>query len=198
MGREADAHVDIDGDSSRVRAILEADELIVRGAMRRRFARSAITDARVEGGALLFTYAHEEHVSLHLGPQVAPRWLVALHTPPPSLQHKLGLADPASRAYVIGEIDDAALAQALAGRTTPTLQVATSVIAIVSTEGELSATVRIHARHPTAPLWIVHRKGRSATFGANSVRDMLRASGYHDTKVCSVSERYTASRYNSH
>ena len=46
-----------------------------------------------------------------------------------------------------------------------------------------------------APLWIIHGKGKAATFGEAPVRALMRARGFIDTKVSAVSDTLSATRY---
>ena len=94
MGREAIVHAEVGAQADEARALLESGEIILRGAIRRRFPRSALEQVRVENQALCFTCAGET-VSLHLGADIAEAWDLAISTPPPNLRAKLGLHEGA-------------------------------------------------------------------------------------------------------
>lgn len=56
MGLEAKCVADVGSQSALVHALLESDELILRGAIRRRFPRSAITNVGSSAAGLSFDY----------------------------------------------------------------------------------------------------------------------------------------------
>jgi hypothetical protein len=105
-------------------------------------------------------------------------------------------ADPledGAKALVIGQVQDAALAEALEGAITKTPAKAAIVVAVVEDEKGLAKTLR--ACPSGAPIWIVHRKGKDAAFGENAVRAAMRAKGFIDIKVSAVSADFSATRY---
>ena len=54
MGREATVRATVGAESAETRALLESDALILRGTLRRRFPRVAMTDVTVDGDRLRF------------------------------------------------------------------------------------------------------------------------------------------------
>lgn len=190
MGREALARVAIGAEQGEVKALLEGQELILRGAVRRRFARDAVHDVAATDGVLTFACAGEE-VRLVLGPGIAEAWQRALLAPPPSLRAKLGLESGAT-AVVLGCCDDPALAAALAGVTTAQADVADLVVARIDSPAELGQARAVAAGRP---LWVVYPKGKAAPFGDAAVRAAMRVAGWRDTKACAVSAVLTATRY---
>lgn len=194
MGREAQTQATVAGHTEAVKALLEATELILRGAtLKRRYAVAALQALRVQGDSLHFS-AGGEPVALQLGAVEAGKWLARLTTPPPTLAAKLGVS-AASPALVLGPVDDAALAAALQGATTPHAADAALLLAVVASPADLDQAVARHAGLATAVLWVVHGKGRSATLGDTAIRSTLRACGYVDNKTSAVSDRLTATRY---
>lgn len=194
MGKEAEIHAEVDNASGAVRALLERDELILRGEIRRRFPRVAMHDIAVAAGVLTFTGAGQT-VRLHLGEPAAARWYDALTTPPPTLRAKLGLATGA-RALLVGACDDADLAAALDGALTEDGAEAAMLIACITGPDDLATAEAVQARSPGLPIWAVYAKGRGVAYGDTAIRETLRAHGFRDTKTCAVSTRLTATRYN--
>jgi hypothetical protein len=97
---------------------------------------------------------------------------------------------------VIGPVSDAALKEALHGYTASRSSDARMVIAVTQNDRHLADAVRAHKLLDAgAALWVVYVKGKSSSFGETRVRDGLRAMGYVDTKVASVSTELTASRF---
>lgn len=178
---------EVGGDSSEVKALLEARELILRGSIRRRYAKDRIADLRVEGGALCFA-SDGEAVALHLGEDVATRWASAIRKPLPSLREKLDLK---GLALVIGRCEDADLAAALADARTDDAAAASVIIACIEDVADLDAALAVPG---ALPIWAVYPKGRSG-FGDAAIRLHLSERGYRDTKSCAVSDRRTATRY---
>jgi hypothetical protein len=185
MGREArDAAARFGGQAGPVTALLEADELILRGAVRARLPRAGLTDWRVAGDALHLV-TPEGPLVLTLGAAAAAAWARALDRPAPTLAQKLGLG---AAVLAVG-VTDPALAAVLAGRAgTP----AALVVAEVHDAGMLRAAVQAAEGRP---LWVATVKGRGTPFGADAVRAALRGAGWVDSKSCAVSDRLTATRY---
>jgi hypothetical protein len=193
MGREAETWAEAGSEAGEVRALLESGELILRGAIRRRFPRDKLSRVRVEDDLLRFDCAGEA-VTLALGAVVADRWAKAIAKPPPSLREKLGLA-AGGRAFRIGTFEDVALEKALADACTDDAHEADMVIACIAKPGDLNAALAAHKTRPAIPLWAIYPKGKGVTFGDGEIRSVLRARGFVDTKSCAVSELLTASRY---
>jgi hypothetical protein len=193
MGREAIVQAEVGREAGEVRALLESDELILRGAIRRRFERPALEGVAVEGEDLCFTCAGET-VRLALGTRLARVWAEAIARPPPSLRAKLGL-DKGARALLLGCFGDAALAEALDGVLVEHGADAAMLIACIAGPADLAAACAVHAAYPRLPLWAVYPKGRGVAFGDGEIRAALRAEGFRDSKSCAVSDRLTATRY---
>lgn len=194
MGREATTYAEVGSEAGEVRAVLESTELILRGEIRRRVAKTAMRQVRVEGDTLRFR-ANDETVVLHLGVKVAQSWAAAIAKPPPSLREKLGLGAHAN-ALLMGEIADEALAEATQGALVTDGAAAQMMIAIIGGPGDLAEAQRIHRLFPALPLWTVYPKGRGVPFGDTAIRTELREAGFRDTKSCTVSDTLTATRYN--
>lgn len=190
MGREANCHACVGAERADAKALLEATELILRGAIKRRWPLSALEAVRVEGDALCFSVGPES-VSLQLGAPEAGKWADRIAAPPKSLAAKLGLA-PERPAWVLGMVADAALADALAGHTAPTLATATQWLAVLHEPTELPALLGQLQGAAVPALWAVYPKGGAMDA---AVRTALRAAGWRDAKACAVSERLTATRY---
>ena len=194
MGREALTHAEVGGERGEVRALLESGELVLRGAIRRHFPRSALVGVTAHEDRLCFTCAGEE-VQLYLGAKTATAWAKAIATPPPTLRAKLGL-DKGERALVLGAFEDKALTEAITGARAHAAT-ADMIVACIRSSDELRAVRDVHKGHERLPLWTIYPKGSGVVFGEGEVRAFLRAEGLRDTKSCAVSERLTATRYTS-
>ncbi len=191
MGREAITHANVGQESGEVKALLESTELILRGPIKRRFVKSAITDVRITDKGLAF-FCAGEGVTLALGAATATLWAKALATEPPSLKVKLGLTDGVL-ALVLGQWNDDALSTALEGARTDDPAAAAMIIACVTCADDLAAARQAAV---TRPIWAIYPKGGAAPFSDAAIRGDMRAHGFKDTKSCAISTQLTATRYN--
>jgi hypothetical protein len=194
MGYEAQVLCELGTERQTVLALLESQELVLRGALRRRFLIAYMAAPRVDRGALTFESKDGDTVALHLGDELARKWLKKIQTPPPPLAAKLGIG-PHARAAVIGPITDASLAQALKGATTDDFSRAEVLIAMLQGMSDLQAAVAQHAAMPCRGVWLVHRKGPDAALPDAQIRLAMRELGYKDHKITGVSSEWTATRY---
>lgn len=194
MGREVQTICVVGAQREAVKALLEATELIVRGAvLKKRYPIAALTQLRVSGEQLVFRVG-EESIALELGAVEAAKWLQKINTPPPTLAAKLGIST-AQPAWVWGALDDPALIAAVSGAQAQDPSTAAVLIAVVLTPEALAQAVALHATLPCRGLWAVYEKGKASPFGDAAVREALRARGYRDNKTAAISERLTATRY---
>ena len=196
MGREARCAASWGSRSGEVTALLETTEVLVRGAFRASAPRASVRDVQVVGDTLRFR-AGKDRVALVLG-AAAPRWAAALAKPPPSLAVKLGIA-PETRVLIDGEVDDAALAEALAEAGSANAK-PHDVDLIVARVDDADALAEVAARHDRrlasgVPMWVVYTKGKAAPLGETAVIAMLRERGLIDLKVAAVSATLTALKF---
>jgi hypothetical protein len=159
MGREAICTCDWAGTTAEVKVLLESNEIVLRGGIRKRLPLSEVKKVKVVSDRLCFT-AGREPVQLFLGSGAAERWAAAIASPPPSLASKLGITS-STIVRTIGSIPDDALQSALdeAGRISA--KDASLIVAYVDTPESLHAAMR--AAKPQllkdVPIWIVYAKG---------------------------------------
>jgi hypothetical protein len=192
VGREALAQVTWRGESGETKLLLEAGELILRGAIKARIARAVIWDVRTDADGLRLS-ADGELLHAVLSEAEAMRWAKAILTPPPSLASKLGIG-PDKPALVQGAIDDAVLTQALTGATTEEAGAACVIVALIDSHSALDFALA-RASATQLPLWCVYAKGKATDPGDGAIRTVLRRAGMMDNKTSAVSERLTATRY---
>lgn len=193
MGREAVAVAHWQGAVEEVKALLESQEIILRGAIKARIARGGISSISVAGDTLSLR-SDGEPLVLELGAKEAAKWRESLRKLPPSLTVKLGVG-PDSQVFVMGSCDDRDLSEALAGATCPSPGEAYVLLAILESEADLAAAFDTAKQHPKLFLWCVYRKGKTAEFGDTAIRVFLREHDYIDSKSCAVSAQLTATRY---
>jgi hypothetical protein len=195
MGREAICDCTFNGTTAKVKALLESEEIILRGDIRMRAPLHALHDVRVESESLCFHF--DKHpVQLRLGAAAAKSWAKKIKTPPPSLADKLGITGKTVR--TIGPISDRALDSALSSAALISARNPDLILSYVDTLESLATTLR-EAKAQLArsiPIWLVYRKGPGHPLNESAIRTTLRAQGLMDTKVASVSEHLTALRFN--
>ncbi len=194
MGREAICECTIVGTTAEVKALLESDELILRGNIRMRAPLHTLRDVRVESESLCFNL--DKHpIQLRLGAAAAKSWAKKIKSPPPSLADKLGIAGKTVR--TIGPISDRALDSAINSAARISARNPDLILSYVDTSESLAATLR-EAKTQLArsiPIWLVYRKGAGHALNESAIRTCLRAQGLMDTKVASVSAELTALRF---
>ena len=192
MGREIVASATYDGRSGEVKALLESQGIILRAPMSLTIPRDGISGLSVEGEALV-GQGPRGMFELGLGAVGAGKWKAALEKPLPTLADKLGLK-AAMAVCVIGDADSPELTAALAGVVAaPPEQAGLVIVCATDAEGLVQALERIAGS--AAPVWVVHGKGKDATFGEAPVRALMRERGFIDTKVSAVSARLSAIRF---
>jgi len=196
MGREAHCACRWGDARGQVTALLETTEVIVRGEVRARVARASLRGVTVRGDTLAFV-ADGKIVELELGAKAAASWAAALSKPLPPLARKLGIT-PNTRLYLSREPKDKSLQVACAEAGSRATSIAKADVAIVLAEDGAGIALWLkstRSKHVVPPVWIVYAKGRSSPFGEAAVREAMRAAGFMDTKVASVSETLTALRF---
>ncbi len=193
MGREATCRCRVGVQAATAKALLESSALILRGGVKRHYPLAAIAQIQVQGAELHFR-AGDESVVLDLGTDLAAAWARHLMKPPPSLAAKLGVG-PDRPVYVLGAVQDPALAAALQGAVTGAAEQARQWLAVLLAPADLQALLQALQATPAPAIWAVYRKGPVADPGDGQVRQALRAAGYRDTKTSAVSAQLTATRY---
>ena len=151
-----------------------------------------------KGGALVIT--HDDGVAtLGLGDRsTAEKWAKKIRSPK-SLIDKLGLK-PESRVAVLGVVDEQFLTQAQERLITP---LAAKLIAgldfvfyAADSTGELARLPALKQHLQSAgAIWVVSLKGKEAKIRDTDVRQVARAAGFVDIKVCSFSAPHTALKF---
>lgn len=194
MGREAICDCTLGDTTVEVKALLESDELILRGDIRIRASLQALRGVRVESESLCFNLG-KDTFQLRLGATAAKSWAKKINTPPALLADKLGITGKSVR--TIGSISDRSLDSAVHAAAFVRAQNPELIIACIDTPESLATTLR-EAKAQLArsiPIWLVYRKGPGHPLNESAIRTTLRAQGLMDTKVASVSTELTALRF---
>jgi hypothetical protein len=195
MGREASCICEWNGETARVKVLLEPPELILRGEIKRRIAIASLKQIAARGARLHFRVDGESY-SLEMGEAQAAEWAQALLKPPPTLAQKLGITS-GSAVRVIGTVDDDALSEALAEAHTVTRGAVHLIIARVDTSAQIADAWKKAATQVEngAALWMIYPKGRGHSINETAVREAGLAAGFVDVKVASVSAQLTGLKF---
>jgi len=195
MGREALCTCIWNGEKSKVKALLEPPELILRGEVRRRVPFAKMKGVKAEGDLLHFNFEGES-VALQLGNAMAAKWADALLKPLPTLAKKLGIR-PETTVRMIGAVDDAALSSALAEAKGLSERKGDLILARVNTPADLEAALNKAGTQLKAgvPIWFIYPKGPGHPLNENQVRETALATGIVDTKIAAVSADFSALRF---
>src|SRR5688500_2427447 len=101
MGNEVLTRVEIGGESAEARALLETEEVIVRGALKAKIPFKEMEDVRAEDGVLSLRWKDRD-VRIHVGRDAA-KWAEKIRNPK-SVLDKLGVK-AGHKISVIGEVD---------------------------------------------------------------------------------------------
>jgi len=196
MGREASCQCNWAGTTGDVKALLETNEIILRGEIRRRIPLQKLANVKVQADRLCFS-VDREPVQLFLGALVAESWAKKVKAPPRSLAQKLGITDK-TVVRTIGNITDRALLSALDEAARISARDADLIVACIDTPESLITTLRDAGKQlaQSVPIWLVYRKGPGHPINESIIRSHLRSSGMMDTKVAAVSAEWTALRFN--
>jgi hypothetical protein len=195
MGAESLCTVHFDGKRSEGKALLETDHLIFRGTFRLTIPRKSITTLDASNGTLRVTFPAGP-ASFELGPTAA-KWADKIKNPP-SLLDKLGVK-PGMKVAVVGVDDEDFLAQ-LENRTSDiarkTPKKDTEIIVFgANAIGDLARLEKLRSYlTPAGAIWVVHTKGKAATFKDTDVFAAAKKAKLVDVKVASFSATHTAEK----
>jgi hypothetical protein len=102
MGNEVLTRVEIGDETAEAKALLETEELIVRGAVKARIPFGEARDVTAEGNVLRLRWNGRE-VRIHVGRDAA-KWAGKIRNPK-SVLDKLGIR-PGQKISVVGEVDE--------------------------------------------------------------------------------------------
>lgn len=194
MGNEATCRVEIGGESAEAKALLETEEVIVRGAIKARIPFSEAKDVTGDGGVLRLRWKDRD-VRIHLGSDAA-KWAEKIRNPK-SVLDKLGIK-PGQRISIAGKVDGGFVEQLEARGVdlskTPRRDSDVIFVAINRRE-ELGKLAELRGSlAPAGALWVVRPKGDPAI----SERDVMsagKAAGLVDVKVVRFSPTHTAEKF---
>jgi len=193
VGREAECNVTYAGRTAKRKALLETDEILVRGEPRIAVKRADITKAEAKGGSLLVRWNGGE-MSLALGAH-AEKWAKDIANPKTRLD-KLGVK-PGHKVALVGVTD-----KALAGETERAgaeVSKATKELDLVflqvDTPKDLAKLANAAARiAPAGGVWVLTPRGVEGLKDTD-VMKAGKAAGLVDVKVVRFSETHSANKF---
>lgn len=194
MGNEATCRARVDGKAAQGKALLEGDEVILRGETRARVKIAPGVEVTAAKGWLKLVHPAGV-LELELGDQAAT-WAKKLLNPK-SVVDKLGVK-PGQRVALVGE-HDAALVEALRAKgTVVSVGVPRSAVDVIflaaGATRDLDALPKLKTRLvPNGGLWVVRPKG-SDRIHERDVMAAGKAAGLVDVKVVKVSDALTAEK----
>lgn len=192
MGREAQTTLIHQGQAFAVKALLEADCVIIRGDFKIKLLRDDMS-VTSENGDLLIEDPRGLFI-LKLGEAEAAKWHKKLTTPAPSLSEKLGLSQT-HKAYIWADAISEDLQAAFKTHGCERPQDAAFLIGIVDTKDALNALLHKIKDFQDKHVWCLYPKGPKSTLPESVVRTILYEHDYRDSKSCAVNETYTATRF---
>ena len=196
MGAEVNCSVRFADEFFEGKALLETNELIIRGKQSFRIPFGEMSSVRAEGGKLQFRFQGSA-LSLQLKSK-AETWLQKiLH--PKSVLEKLGVTSE-SRVSVAG-VDDqdfvGKLKELAAEVTTRELKAGSDLIFLGANKVQDLRKIKSVARSLKidGALWIVFAKGKAAVLKDTEVMAAGKKAGLVDTKVVGFSSTHTALKF---
>ncbi|WP_332764604.1 DUF3052 family protein [Phenylobacterium sp.] len=192
MGKDAQVEARFPDGPDQGRLQYEPPKLLFRGAQRRVYQGDDLKGARAEAGDLILA----DGSRFALGEKAAASWAEAIVNPKGRLD-KLGVK-PGMRTAILGVADDA-LAGELAGRGAETVRDLTALDILFYAADSAEELARIGDLVPAlaekGAIWVVSRKGKSATLRDVQVMAAAKAAGLVDNKVVAFSDTLTALRF---
>jgi predicted aconitase with swiveling domain len=194
MGNEVLTHISLGDESAEAKALLETEEVILRGALKARIPFRDVTDVRAEDGVLAFRWSDRD-VRIHVGKDAA-KWAEKIRNPK-SVLDKLGVK-AAQKISVLGDVDRAFLdeLQARGADTSRRLRRDSDVIFFAANRKEELARLDELRRslEPAGAIWVLRPKGDLAISEA-AVMAAGKAAGLVDVKVVRLSATHTAEKF---
>jgi len=192
MGNEVLTRIDLGAESAEAKALLETEELIVRGALKARIPFAEMKDVSADGDVLRLRWSGKD-VRIHVGRDAA-KWAEKIRNPK-SVLDKLGIK-PGQRISVLGDAGD--LAEQLEARgaevSTRLRRDCDIIFLAASHKKELTRLEELRrALAPAGAVWVVRPKGDPAISEAD-VMAAGKTAGLVDVKVVRFSSTHTAEK----
>ena len=193
MGSEVVTRVQIGAEAAEAKALLETEEIVVRGALRARIPFAEMKDVGADGGVLRLRWGARE-VRIDVGKD-APKWAEKIRNPK-SVLDKLGVK-AGQIVSVVGTLDDSLLGD-LAKKgveVSHRLRRGSDVIFFAAKRREDLPHLEELRKSlaPAGAVWVIRPKGTPA-IGDADVMAAAKAAGLVDVKVARFSATHTAEK----
>lgn len=193
MGNEVLTRVEIGGQAAEAKALLETEELIVRGDLKARIPFADARDVAADGNVLRLRW-NDREVRIHVGKDAA-KWAEKIRNPK-SVIDKLGIK-AGQKISVVGKVEQHFLAQleARGADVSKRLRRDSDVIFMATNRREELARLE-ELRGSLAPagaIWVLRPKGDPG-ISESDVMSAGKAAGLVDVKVVRFSLTHTAEK----
>jgi hypothetical protein len=195
MGQEVVCKARIDGKTHQVKALLETDEIVIRGDAHVVIPLRSVNSAKASGGVLHVRWLGHD-AAIDLGEKNAAKWAEKI-TNPKSRLDKIGVK-PGQRISVVS-VDDPDLIDELKARgadvSTKIQKASDAIFFGVRHNRDLEKlnTVK-ESLAPAGALWVIRPKGQQEITEAATM-NAGKAAGLVDVKVVKFSETHTAEKF---
>jgi hypothetical protein len=193
MGNEATCRVEIGKQSAEAKALIETDELIVRGALKARIPFAEIKELRGDDGVLSFRWKDLD-VRIHAGREAA-KWAEKIRNPK-SVLDKLGVRS-GQKVSVIGAVEPDFVDQLAAKGADVSRRLRNEsdlIFLAADARSDLDRLTELRrALTAAGAVWVLRPKGRSE-ITERDVMDYAKRAGLVDVKVVRFSVTHTAEK----
>lgn len=190
LGNEAQCRVEISGESADAKALLETEELIVRGAVRAKIPFREVKDVSADNGVLRLRWNGRD-VRVHVGRDAA-KWAEKIRNPK-SVAEKLGVK-PGQKISIIGKLDEAFLGGVDVDVSRRPRRGSDVIFFAASKRADLEKLAELREQlAPAGAVWVIRPKGVSAITESDVMAD-AKTAGLVDVKVVRFSETHTAEK----
>ena len=194
MGSEVVCAVELDGEKSEAKVLLETEEIIVRAPFRLKIPFGSIRKLEADDKQLHVRW-ESRTLSISLG-RDAKKWAAKIRNPK-SLAEKLGIK-AGQKISISGTLDEKfvnQLQQRGADVGKRVRRDSDIIFAALERREELDRLVgMIASLAPDGALWVIRPKGSNA-ISEREVMDTARAAGLVDVKVARFSDTHTAEKF---
>ncbi len=190
MGLEAKTLLHTEGLCFEINALLESDELIIRGPYKMRAKFSQLQNISAQGDELFFDFGGDSF-RLELG-ENAQKWHKKIISPPKPLHEKLGLK-PETKISAFNNLDSVALNHAISANLSKPND-AQILIAQITSKQDIESLIDANSK-ALLSVWLVNVKGKNSPFNENQIREIMRANLYIDIKTCAIDDVFSGTFY---
>lgn len=188
MGNEALCRIEIDGEAAEAKALLETEELVLRGAVKARIAFRDAREVSASDGVLRLTW-NDRDVRIHLGRDAA-KWAEKIRNPK-SVADKLGIRH-GQTISVVGDVDLTFLGVCPFSRSAA--RNSDLIFFAANARADLTRLAKLReALAPAGAIWVIRPKGVAAISEAE-VMAAAKTAGLVDVKVVRFSDTHTAEK----